>query len=133
MIKTWKLKEFSSVLQDGHNNNGYVPFADYSKDYNPPPSSHNTSPSISSASFHTNSLDMRFNTAYGNPFLRTSNSPIVPTLPNGQPPPPPYCTLRNGNIPHLGRFNSSPTSQYIMANNVQQAIITKKGSLATHV
>ncbi|XP_065202848.1 irregular chiasm C-roughest protein-like isoform X2 [Planococcus citri] len=119
---------------DGHNNNGYVPFADYSKDYNPPPSSHNTSPSISSASFHTNSLDMRFNSTYGNPFLRTSNSPTVPTLPNGQPPPPPYCTLRNGALPQLGnRFNPSPTSQYIMANNVQQAIISKKGSLATHV
>ena len=120
-------------LQYGHSNNGYVPYVDYAKDYNPPSSvhsSHNTSPNITATNYH-NSLDMRFSANYGNPFLR--NSPTVPSLlPNGQPPPPPYCTLRNGMLPQLARYNPSPTSQYITANSSQQAII-KKGSLATHV
>lgn len=114
---------------DGHNNNGYVPYVDYAKDYNPPASvhsSHTGSPSITATNFHaTTTLDTRFSAAYGNPYLRSTNSPTSTLLPNGQPPPPPYCTLRNGHLPQLSRFSHSPPSQYIVAG--------KKGSLATHV
>lgn len=109
---------------------------DYAKDYNPPPlnmmsSSQTASPSFGTSNFHSNTLEMSVKTGFhSNPFARVTNSPT--TTKRGQTSVSPYCTLRNGNLPHSGRFSQSPTSQFILANNVNETII-KKGSLATHV
>ncbi|XP_075214168.1 irregular chiasm C-roughest protein-like [Lycorma delicatula] len=114
---------------DGQNNNGYVPYVDYSRDYNPPP----PPPAPTS----TTTVDPRYSAAYGNPYLRNVGSPQLPppTGPPLAPPPPPYSAVRNGNANTNNSSRlplpSSPTSQpqYI---TTQQATI-KRGTLATHV
>nr|XP_018900895.1 PREDICTED: irregular chiasm C-roughest protein-like isoform X1 [Bemisia tabaci] len=96
---------------DGHNNNGYIPYVDYQRDYNPPP----PPPA-------PEGVDVRYSATYGNPFLRTAPSPALP------PPPPPYSSVRNGGVPRQHHQQTSPTSQYITH---QPAV--KRGTLATHV
>ncbi|RZF42205.1 hypothetical protein LSTR_LSTR004354 [Laodelphax striatellus] len=112
---------------DGQNNNGYVPYVDYSRDYNPPP----PPPAPTSVAATTNGVDPRYSAAYGNPYLRTQLvSPQLPPPnlnPPLAPPPPPYSAVRNGSA----RVATSPVTQpqYI---TTQQATI-KRGTLATHV
>ncbi|KAG8331115.1 irregular chiasm C-roughest protein isoform X4 [Homalodisca vitripennis] len=119
---------------DGQNNNGYVPYVDYARDYNPPPPPTSAAPTVQPANGGVGVMDPRFNAAYGNPYLRTAVSPQLPQLPlpTGPPlapPPPPYSAVRNGAAPQVSRLPTSPTSQYITS---QQATI-KRGTLATHV
>ncbi|XP_024083061.1 irregular chiasm C-roughest protein-like isoform X2 [Cimex lectularius] len=102
---------------DGQNNNGYVPYVDYTRDYTPPaPTTMATSTSPG--------VDPRYSAVYGNPYLRTTGTPTLPPPPPLAPAPPPY-SARNGSIPH----RPSNTSHYITS---QQAVV-KRGSLATHV
>lgn len=128
-MKYFFLNNISYYFQDGQNNNGYVPYVDYSRDYNPPP----PPPAPTS----TTTVDPRYSAAYGNPYLRNVGSPNLPppTGPPLAPPPPPYSAVRNGNANTNNSSRlplpSSPTSQpqYI---TTQQATI-KRGTLATHV
>uniref|UniRef100_A0A1B6DD38 Ig-like domain-containing protein n=1 Tax=Clastoptera arizonana TaxID=38151 RepID=A0A1B6DD38_9HEMI len=115
---------------DGQNNNGYVPYVDYSRDYNPPPPPANVI-GVQVPNGDISGVDPRFSAAYGNPYLRNNISPQLPP-PSGPPlapPPPPYSAVRNGAAPQVSRLPTSPTSQYI---TTQQATI-KRGTLATHV
>ncbi|XP_071449703.1 irregular chiasm C-roughest protein [Hetaerina americana] len=75
---------------DGTSNNGYVPYVDYARDYNPPPP-----PSIHDAlrgkstippppPSYGATVDPRYNATYGNPYLRT-------------PPPPPLSSGGSNN------------------------------------
>ncbi|XP_066905947.1 irregular chiasm C-roughest protein [Halyomorpha halys] len=98
---------------DGQNNNGYVPYVDYSRDYNPPPPPVTSSPP---------QVDPRFSAAYGNPYLR-SVGPNLPPPPPLTPAPPPY-SARNGLLP------GQRPQQYITAAQPQGV---KRASLATHV
>lgn len=118
-------------FQDGQNNNGYVPYVDYARDYNPPPPPNTLNTTIQPANGGVGVLDPRYSAAYGNPYLRNAVSPQLP-LPSGPalaPPPPPYSAVRNGAAPQVSRLPTSPTTQYITS---QQATV-KRGTLATHV
>ncbi|CAG9816167.1 unnamed protein product [Phaedon cochleariae] len=96
--------------KDGQNNNGYVPYVDYSRDYTPPTMQPPICPALESAhsarlqladpphlSLSANGglpgVDPRFSAAYGNPYLR-SGSVGLPTPntanPAATPAPPPY-------------------------------------------
>lgn len=117
-------------FQDGQNNNGYVPYVDYARDYNPPPPPTSGAPNIHPVNGGVG-VDPRYSAAYGNPYLRAAVSPQLPP-PSGPPlapPPPPYSSVRNGAAPQVSRLPTSPTTQYI---TTQQATI-KRGTLATHV
>lgn len=84
------------MLQDGQNNNGYVPFVDYSRDYPPPttPLPAGVSPVPAADS---DAVDPRYSAIYGNPYLRHSVSPQLPPppAPHTSLPPPPYNITRN--------------------------------------
>ncbi|CAB0007579.1 unnamed protein product [Nesidiocoris tenuis] len=93
--------------KDGQNNNGYVPYVDYSRDYTPPPVN---SPGT---------VDPTYSAVYGNPYLRSQ-----------APAPPPY-SARNGIITGAIRppapLSPNSTSHYITGP------LIKRASLATHV
>lgn len=110
--------------KDGQNNNGYVPYVDYSRDYNPPPPLESSRESLSA------SIDPRYSAVYGNPYLRNSSTSLP--APIGTPAPPPYtAATRNGAVPQVARLPNSPTSQYIVPST--QPTTIKRGTLATHV
>lgn len=125
--------------KDGQNNNGYVPYVDYTRDYNPPPpieSSRESLSAVTSVASVTGvpSIDPRYSAVYGNPYLRNSNTslPPAPTHALGTPAPPPYsAATRNGAVPQVARLPNSPTSQYIVPTS--QPTTMKRGTLATHV
>lgn len=125
--------------KDGQNNNGYVPYVDYTRDYNPPPpveSSRESLSAVTSVASVTGvpSIDPRYSAVYGNPYLRNSNTslPPAPTHAIGTPAPPPYsAATRNGAVPQVARLPNSPTSQYIVPTS--QPATMKRGTLATHV
>ncbi|PSN47544.1 hypothetical protein C0J52_08394 [Blattella germanica] len=125
--------------KDGQNNNGYVPYVDYTRDYNPPPpieSSRESLSAVTSVASVTgvSSIDPRYSAVYGNPYLRNSNTslPPAPTHALGTPAPPPYsAATRNGAVPQVARLPNSPTSQYIVPTS--QPTTVKRGTLATHV
>uniref|UniRef100_A0A1B6LJR2 Ig-like domain-containing protein n=2 Tax=Graphocephala atropunctata TaxID=36148 RepID=A0A1B6LJR2_9HEMI len=107
---------------NGLHNDGYVPYVDYTREYNPPaPLPAGVSP-VPPAIPETTDVDPRYSAVYGNPYLRHTVSPQLPPPPN--PPtalsPPPYNILRNGATPQT-RPPLRPTSQ------------TNKPTLATHV
>ncbi|KAK7788833.1 hypothetical protein R5R35_012822 [Gryllus longicercus] len=126
--------------KDGQNNNGYVPYVDYSRDFNPPPP---TTLGIESSreSLTMPNIDPRYSAAYGNPYLRNSSTslPAPHATHNthvshavGTPAPPPYTpATRNGAVPQVARLPHSPTTQYIVPNS--QPTTVKRGTLATHV
>ncbi|CAH1984755.1 unnamed protein product [Acanthoscelides obtectus] len=99
--------------KDGQNNNGYVPYVDYARDYTPP----TIQPSVSQACVVTSeslqstrlqllplgglpnggppSVDPRFSATYGNPYLRQPPPGVGLPTPNtanpaATPAPPPY-------------------------------------------
>ncbi|PNF22115.1 Irregular chiasm C-roughest protein [Cryptotermes secundus] len=125
--------------KDGQNNNGYVPYVDYTRDYNPPPpieSSRESLSAVTSVASVTGvpSIDPRYSAVYGNPYLRNPNTslPPAPTHAIGTPAPPPYsAATRNGAVPQVARLPNSPTSQYIVPTS--QPATMKRGTLATHV
>jgi hypothetical protein len=83
------------LLQDGQNNNGYVPFVDYSRDYNPPIEltrnsiygSHILPPHTSATTMLNSNIDPRYSATYGNPYLRTSTNSLPHPHPNMGPSP----------------------------------------------
>ncbi|XP_044574439.1 irregular chiasm C-roughest protein-like isoform X3 [Cotesia glomerata] len=110
---------FPPKNNDGSNNNGYVPYVDYSRDYMPPntqgmgasreslsriPSSGilaSKKIGLSSANLGTNTtqtppiIDPRFSATYGNPYLRMSAAEQLrhaphTAIPGVTPAPPPY-------------------------------------------
>ncbi|KAK0173506.1 hypothetical protein PV328_006692 [Microctonus aethiopoides] len=110
---------FPPKNNDGSNNNGYVPYVDYSRDYMPPSTqgigasreSLSRIPNsgilgskkigLSSANLGTNTpqttpiIDPRFSAAYGNPYLRMSAAEQLrhaphTAIPGVTPAPPPY-------------------------------------------
>ncbi|XP_073987777.1 irregular chiasm C-roughest protein-like isoform X2 [Rhodnius prolixus] len=110
---------------DGQNNNGYVPYVDYSRDYNPPPPPVTSAPNNNCGGGGGGGgggvgVDPRYSAVYGNPYLRGGSGPNLPPPPPLAPAPPPY-SARNGVIPN--------TTHYITS---QQATV-KRASLATHV
>lgn len=83
------------LFQDGHNNNGYVPYVDYTRDYNPPLTRNSiyngqANGGMQSPPQYLNNVDPRYSATYGNPYLRTSNTSLPP--------------------PHSGAGNHSPNS-----------------------
>ncbi|XP_039280825.1 irregular chiasm C-roughest protein isoform X2 [Nilaparvata lugens] len=113
---------------DGQNNNGYVPYVDYSRDYNPPPPPPAPT-SVASSVTTGGGVDPRYSAAYGNPYLRIS--PQLPPPTGLAPPPPPYSAVRNGTARHA-TGPTSPVTQQPQYITTQQATI-KRGTLATHV
>ncbi|KAJ1521076.1 hypothetical protein ONE63_002782 [Megalurothrips usitatus] len=138
---------FPPKAKDGQNNNGYVPYVDYSRDYTPPPSLSLLPPLSSMEAAHLGipssplgalgplaCVDPRYSAAYGNPYLRSSSASLLPPHTSPAPSPPPYSTAvrgMNGAAPQVARLPNSPTSQYIVPSS-QMATI-KRGTLATHV
>ncbi|XP_065202863.1 irregular chiasm C-roughest protein-like isoform X2 [Planococcus citri] len=125
--------------KDGQNNNGFVPYLEYSRDYTSPLSttiSNGVSPTVTTSSLSTTSLDLRYSATYGNPYLRVNHNnplPSPPPNPGQPPPPPPYTNIKNGSVPQLAlKMPNSNSSQYILANKTQQ-ITTKNTTQATHV
>merc|ERR1712071_637475 len=124
---------------EGHNNNGYVPYVDYGRDYNPAFGGINNSQSLLySTNPHTNGIpltgiDPRFSAAYGNPYLRSSTSSLPPPHLNGGPVS--YGPVRSVPAPQVGPVRTPPPSigvphsQYIVSSKAQ----LKPGTLATHV
>ncbi|XP_059484778.1 irregular chiasm C-roughest protein-like [Neocloeon triangulifer] len=119
---------------DGANNNGYVPFVDYSREYNPP-----------LAPPRNNYIDPQYSATYGNRFARASPHTTLPTpagmtsppgrvsSPPLQPPPPAYSATvgRNGSIAApltQSRMPSSNSLQFIQATGAKRG-----NTLATHV
>ncbi|KAL0273423.1 UNVERIFIED_CONTAM: hypothetical protein PYX00_006087 [Menopon gallinae] len=136
--------EFSDPVfppKDGQNNNGYVPYVDYSRDYNPPALEGSRDSVLTNSQINMRlssvptGVDPRYSAAYGNPYLRSSNASLPPphltTGPNTPAPPPYSATRQNGAVPQVARLPSSPTSQYIVPTREQ--ITIKRGTLATHV
>ncbi|XP_049959878.1 irregular chiasm C-roughest protein [Schistocerca serialis cubense] len=145
--------------KDGQNNNGYVPYVDYSREYTPPA----TLALETSRESLGAPVDPRYSAVYGNPYLRAPPAgaatlplplPLSAQQPVGAPAPPPYSTAaaasaaaaaaasaaaaaaaasaaRNGAVPQVARLPSSPTSQYIVPSSQPAAV--KRGTLATHV
>jgi len=119
-----------SCLQDGQNNNGYVPYVDYARDYNPPPPTEGSRESLSAVTSVPSvtgvpSIHPCYSAAYGNSCLRNSNTSLLPA-------PPSYSTAtRNGAVPQVARLPNSPTSQYIVPTS--QPTTMRRGTLATHV
>ncbi|XP_054285221.1 irregular chiasm C-roughest protein-like [Macrosteles quadrilineatus] len=77
--------------KNNNQNNGYVAYLDYSRDYSPPtPLPAGVSPVPSD-----NTVDPRYSAVYGNPYLRhpVSQLPPPPSRPQGPLPPPPYATM----------------------------------------
>jgi hypothetical protein len=117
-------------LKDGQNNNGYVPYVDYARDYNPPPPTEGSRESLSAVTSVPSvtgvpSIHPCYSAAYGNSCLRNSNTSLLPA-------PPSYSTAtRNGAVPQVARLPNSPTSQYIVPTS--QPTTMRRGTLATHV
>lgn len=129
-------------MQDGANNNGYVPFVDYSREYNPP-----LAPPRSN-----NYIDPQYSATYGNPYaLRASPHTMLP-LPTGmasppsrvsspplQPPPPSYSATvgRNGSVVAAPQVRAQQMPNSNSLQFIHQAGgpgVPKRGStLATHV
>ncbi|KAK7580395.1 hypothetical protein V9T40_001024 [Parthenolecanium corni] len=136
--KRYSSGDFNDMLfhgKDGQNNNGYVPFLDYSRDYSTPLTSmsNGVSPAVtSSSSLTSTSLDLQYSATYGNPYLRINQNTLPTQATNGQPPPPPPYSVRNGSVPQLAPKVSPNSLQYIVANKVQQ-ISNKSTTQATHV
>jgi hypothetical protein len=94
-------------LQDGQNNNGYVPYVDYNRDYNPPIElqrnsvygSHILPPQVSTATTMLNSVDPRYSATYGNPYLRTSTNSLPHPHPSSSP---------AGSSPGVGAITKGP-------------------------
>ncbi|KAH7945213.1 hypothetical protein HPB49_008162 [Dermacentor silvarum] len=77
------------VKSEAQNNNGYIPYVDYSRDYNPPPvaASLQLNASRDSGLYGSSpqslndlgqGIDPRFRAGYANPYLRTSQSNLPP-------------------------------------------------------
>ncbi|CAB3371539.1 Hypothetical predicted protein [Cloeon dipterum] len=127
------------LKSDGANNNGYVPFVDYSREYNPPV-----------APPRNNYIDPQYSATYGNRFARAAPHTALPTpagmtsppgrvsSPPLQPPPPAYSATvgRNGSIaaPLTQSRMSSSNSLHIMQPGGPVGGAAKRGNtLATHV
>jgi len=132
------------VKAEGHNNNAYVPYVDYARDYNPAFGAiNNSQASLYSSNPHAGingmngipltGIDPRFSAAYGNPYLRSSTSSLPPPHLNGGPVS--YGPVRSVPAPQVGPVRTPPPSigvphsQYIVSSKAQ----LKPGTLATHV
>ncbi|KAE8737474.1 hypothetical protein FOCC_FOCC017062 [Frankliniella occidentalis] len=104
---------------DGTNNNGYVPYVDYSRDYTPPPSlslltpldAHAAHLGLPAAHATLSSplacVDPRYSAAYGNPYLRTSSASLLPPHTSPAPSASP-STASTGPIGGLGASPGPP-------------------------
>lgn len=149
-------------FQDGQNNNGYVPYVDYSRDYTPPPSlsllphSMDTHLGIPTSS-PLACVDPRYSAAYGNPYLRSSSAsllpphtspapsaspstastgpigpPIIPPGPPNGPPPPPPYSAVRNGAAPQVARLPNSPTSQYIVPSSQMATI-KRGTLATHV
>ncbi|XP_022247885.1 irregular chiasm C-roughest protein-like isoform X2 [Limulus polyphemus] len=112
------------------NNNGYVPYVDYSTDYNPSAvrlnssrdsGLYDSSPQLLSELGHP--LDPNFRTAYANPYMRTSQANLPPDHVL-------YGSTR-GSSPTPQVLPSLPPNHYITSQQLPSQL--KPGTLATHV
>ncbi|KAL3194482.1 hypothetical protein MRX96_016202 [Rhipicephalus microplus] len=125
---------------EAQNNNGYIPYVDYSRDYNPPPvaASLQLNASRDSGLYGSSpqslndlgqGIDPRFRAGYANPYLRTSQSNLPP--PQGvyvSPRAMPSVVANTAGIPGAS-CATLPQNRYITS---QQSHV-KPGTLATHV
>ncbi|XP_052131817.1 irregular chiasm C-roughest protein-like, partial [Frankliniella occidentalis] len=108
-----------TLTKDGTNNNGYVPYVDYSRDYTPPPSlslltpldAHAAHLGLPAAHATLSSplacVDPRYSAAYGNPYLRTSSASLLPPHTSPAPSASP-STASTGPIGGLGASPGPP-------------------------
>nr|CAH7716493.1 unnamed protein product [Callosobruchus chinensis] len=133
--------------KDGQNNNGYVPYVDYARDYTPP----SAQPAVSQACVVTSeslqsarlqllplgelpnggppSVDPRFSATYGNPYLRQPPPGVGLPTPNtanpaATPAPPPYtrdfrCTSTAATIL---TSSHSPTSTMVTTSSPMSVV-----------
>lgn len=128
------------VKSEAQNNNGYIPYVDYSRDYNPPPvaASLQLNASRDSGLYGSSpqslndlgqGIDPRFRAGYANPYLRTSQSNLPP--PQGvyvSPRAMPSVAANSAGVPGASSA-TLPQNRYITS---QQSHV-KPGTLATHV
>ncbi|UYV83129.1 KIRREL [Cordylochernes scorpioides] len=103
---------------ESQSNNGYIPYVDYTRDYNPPLGASRDS-GLYGNSLTDLTLDPRYRAAYANPYLRGSQA----TLPI-----PPAVYVTSTWSPGTAE-SGSPPNHYI---TTQQTPL-KPGTLATHV
>lgn len=101
--------------KEAHNNNGYIPYVDYQRDYNPP--ALQNGPPYAPQPI-ANGIDPRYQAGYANPYLRTATSNL----------PPPHTASTVG-LAGGGQMPRPSGTQYITAPQVP----LKPGTLATHV
>ncbi|XP_012280522.1 irregular chiasm C-roughest protein isoform X2 [Orussus abietinus] len=149
---------FPPKNSDGSNNNGYVPYVDYARDYTPP-ATHGVGASRESLSHippgallgpkksgSTNSgcatpqtmpaIDPRYSAAYGNPHLRMPDQPFGhgphTAVPHVTPPPPPYPQATRPN--NLNMFNGAgpqaPRSTHYITGGPNGGVATVKRTSA---
>ncbi|XP_076305362.1 irregular chiasm C-roughest protein-like isoform X2 [Tachypleus tridentatus] len=115
---------------EAQNNNGYVPYVDYSTDYNSSAvrlnssrdsGLYDSSPQLLSDIGHP--LDTNFRTAYANPYMRTSQANLPPDHVL-------YCSTR-GTSPTPQVLPSLSSNYYITSQQLTSQL--KPGILATHV
>ncbi|XP_025269617.1 irregular chiasm C-roughest protein isoform X2 [Camponotus floridanus] len=151
---------FPPKNNDGSNNNGYVPYVDYSRDYMPPttqsvgasreslsriPSSGILSSKkigLSSANLGTSTpqttpIDPRFSATYGNPYLRMSAAEQLrhaphTAVPGVTPAPPPYTqAMRMNSLNTLnGAGPQAPLSAHYITGGPNGAMATVKRTSA---
>lgn len=112
-----------ALLQESHNNNGYVPYVDYQRDYNPPPLNETRN------SFYGGiaRVDPRYQAAYANPYLRSPSSTLPPPQAYANPPTTALTSTTHAAI--VSPKSETPQGQYITTNQIP----LKPGTLATHV
>ncbi|XP_070161633.1 irregular chiasm C-roughest protein isoform X2 [Polyergus mexicanus] len=151
---------FPPKNNDGSNNNGYVPYVDYTRDYMPPttqsvgasreslsriPSSGILSSKkigLSSANLGTSTpqttpIDPRFSATYGNPYLRMSAAEQLrhaphTAVPGVTPAPPPYTqAMRMNSLNTLnGAGPQAPLSAHYITGGPNGAMATVKRTSA---
>ncbi|XP_045462512.1 irregular chiasm C-roughest protein-like isoform X1 [Harmonia axyridis] len=98
-----------SFPKDGHNNNGYVPYVDYSRDYNPPM----MQPPITSMDPTINqSTRLQLNSLQSHQLSSGANSLQLNDIPMSMP---------NGGLPSLGidpRFSATYGNPYLRSSSV---------------
>ncbi|CAN8014760.1 unnamed protein product [Ixodes persulcatus] len=124
---------------ESQNNNGYIPYVDYARDYNPPAPSLQLNASRDSGLYGSSpqslndlgqGIDPRFRAGYANPYLRTSQSTLPPPQGVYVSPRAAVAAVPAANSVLPGASSATlPQNRYITS---QQSHL-KPGTLATHV
>ncbi|EGI57181.1 Kin of IRRE-like protein 1 [Acromyrmex echinatior] len=151
---------FPPKNNDGSNNNGYVPYVDYTRDYMPPTTQSMgasreslsristsgilsskkiglSSANLGSSTPQTTPIDPRFSATYGNPYLRMSAAEQLrhaphTAVPGVTPAPPPYTqAMRMNSLNTLnGAGPQAPLSAHYITGGPNGAMATVKRTSA---